>query len=202
MGNVRQDGGNVKVSGAANGTEVQRGARTLVQSTAQRGYTARLRRLGGAASLATGVTTRAPRQKSTGRSWSSAGDVRAISASESRRSRAKSARPCVGIVLRADGFEAFGMSATLLATADSGTDHAADQPAIGGDAIDEDDGERNAIGKGSSTCTYTPSRPNRTREGLQRRAPREPMVRSRSEDPTARCKFLFACRHVELRRHR
>jgi len=99
------------------------------------------------ASLATGVTTRASCQKFSGSSRSSGGDVRAISASLMRRSRARSARPFVGFVERAAGFEGFGIATAFSAVAETGIDDATNDRTRRTDSIGEYHNQRKSVGE-------------------------------------------------------
>ena len=102
------------------------------------------------ACFVTGVTTRAPCQKSSGSARSSAGAVRAISASVVRRKRARSARPFVGVfdVVRRTGFaDGFGRPAALLTVAESGADDPTHHRAVRSHSVSEDDRQRDLIGQ-------------------------------------------------------
>jgi hypothetical protein len=93
----------------------------------------------------TGVTTRASCQKSFGIARNSVGDVRAISASDTRRKRARLARPWVGVALRLAGFDSFGITTTLLAIAETGTDEATHDGVLDTDAIGKNNRQRNPV---------------------------------------------------------
>lgn len=91
-------------------------------------------------SLATGSTTVAEAQKSSGRFLSSRGEVRAISASGTRRRRRRSARPFRGLLV--DGLRE---GLTLTAVTHSGRNNAPFLSTRFG-SISVDDGQRDAVG--------------------------------------------------------
>jgi hypothetical protein len=92
--------------------------------------------------FAAGITGTASSQKSCGRSRSSSGEDRLMSASDVRRSLASFARPCVGTALRREDF-AIGLA--LMATTHSGRNDSSNDLAILS-PIGIDHRERNPVG--------------------------------------------------------